>query len=288
MITNYGFVFGAAKRVFGVLNTEIHVNNNGILNYGDVVKKDKKCSIEFNNVEFSYKRNKNDNVLNNVSFEIKSGERVVIVSASGGGKSTSAKLMQRFWDIDKSFICLNGIDIRKIKLNELRKIITVVVQDTYLFNGTIKDNLLMVKENSIDAEINEELKMAQADKFINTFEKGIQTTVGENGTLLSGGENQRIALIQAFLADTPILILDEATSSLDAENEALINKTISKLEIKKTVLIIAHRLLTIMSADKIVFIKNNKVNQICTYDELINENEHFKELVRGEYADEKS
>lgn len=286
--TNYGFVFGAAKRVFDVLKIKAPVSDSGSLTYNDIVTENRKCAIQFNNVVFSYQRNKEIKVLNDVSFTIQAGEKIAIVSASGGGKSTSAKLIQRFWDVESGSICINGINIKQIKLNELRKIVTVVPQETYLFNGTIKENLLIVKPDAIDEEILRAIEMAQADKFIKSFEQGIQTVVGENGTLLSGGEKQRIALAQAFLADTPILVLDEATSALDSENETLINDTIKKSGTEKTVVMIAHRLSTIMSADKIVFIKNNKVNQIDTFDRLIDENQYFKELVRGEYIDKDS
>ena len=286
--TNYGFVFGAAKRVFDILNSPVPVSDHGDLNCEDVVHDKNDCYLKFDNVCFSYDKSSDKKVLNGVSFNVCSGERVAIVSASGGGKTTSAKLIQRFWDIDSGEITINGINIKDIKLSELRKIVTVVPQETYLFNGTIKDNMLLVKPDATDDEIERAIRVSQANQFIDLLENGIMTVVGENGTLLSGGERQRIALAQAILANTPILVLDEATSALDAENESIINKEIKQLGTNRTVIVIAHRLSTIMDTDKIVFILDNKVNQVGTYNDLIKSNQKFKELVRGEYIEQKS
>ena len=173
-------------------------------------------------------------------------------------------------------------------MSELRKIVTVLPQETYLFNGTIKDNMLLVKPDATDDEIERAIRVSQANQFIELLENGIMTVVGENGTLLSGGERQRIALAQAILANTPILVLDEATSALDAENECIINKEIKKLRTNRAVIVIAHRLSTIVDTDKIVFIFDNKVDQVGTYNDLIKSNPKFKELVRGEYIEQKS
>ena len=280
--TNYGFVFGAAKRVFDILNSPVPVSDHGDLNCEDVVHDKNDCYLKFDNVCFSYDKSSDKKVLNDVSFNIRSGERVAIVSA------IFSKSKQRFWDVNSGEITINGINIKDIKLSELRKIVTVLPQETYLFNGTIKDNMLLVKPDATDDEIERAIRVSQANQFIELLENGIMTVVGENGTLLSGGERQRIALAQAILANTPILVLDEATSALDAENECIINKEIKKLRTNRAVIVIAHRLSTIVDTDKIVFIFDNKVDQVGTYNDLIKSNPKFKELVRGEYIEQKS
>lgn len=275
--TNYGFVFGAAKRVFTALQIPVPVSDEGVLSAADILNNNEPCKLAFDEVTFRYPGDRKREVLRQVSFSVNPGERVAVVAASGGGKSTLAKLTQRFWDVDSGAVYVNNIDIRRIKLSELRKIITVVPQDIYLFNGTIETNLRLVKPNAGLAEITAAARAAQADSFITRMEDGYQTKVGENGTLLSGGEKQRLALAQAFLMGAPILIMDEATSALDSENERLVNCAVS--DFGRTTIVIAHRLATIKSADKIVFLKDGQVSQIGTYEDLVIQNEAFRKLV---------
>ncbi len=213
--------------------------------------------IEFNNVDFAYEEGKQ--VLQNVSFTAKQGEITALVGPSGGGKSTSAKLAARFWDIQKGKITLGGQDISKIEPETLLKHYSVVFQDVVLFNASIMDNLRIGRRDATDEEIKRVAKLAQCDEFIKKMPQGYETIIGENGETLSGGERQRISIARALLKDAPIVLLDEATASLDVENETKIQAGISALVRNKTVLIIAHRMRTVANANKIVVLANGGV-----------------------------
>ncbi|MCE5345728.1 MAG: ABC transporter ATP-binding protein/permease [Bacteroidales bacterium] len=213
--------------------------------------------IEFKNVDFSYEEDKQ--VLQNVSFTAKQGEITALVGPSGGGKSTSAKLAARFWDIQKGKITLGGQNISEIEPETLLKHYSIVFQDVLLFNTSIKDNIRVGKRDATDEDIIRVAKLAQCDEFISKMPQGYNTIIGENGETLSGGERQRISIARALLKDAPIVLLDEATASLDVENETKIQAGISALVQNKTVLIIAHRMRTIANADKIVVLANGTV-----------------------------
>lgn len=281
--TNFGFVFGAAGRMVSVLDIKAPVEDTGSKNVSDVMSPDKKWTLSLQNVGFHYPDG--TPVLKDVSFEASPSETIAIVAASGGGKSTVAKLLQRFWDTAAGSVCVNGIDIRDLTLEALREIITVIPQETYLFHGSIRDNLKLARPGATDQEIEQALQYAQAVSFIQKLDRGLDTTVGENGVMLSGGERQRIALAQAFLKNPPILVLDEATSALDTENERKINEIVKEQRREKITVVIAHRLSSMQSADRIIFMKDGRVFQTGTYQELSQGCDAFIDLVRGEYLE---
>lgn len=233
--------------------------------------------ISFENVGFSYETGKE--VLKDVSFTAKQGEVTALIGSSGGGKTTSAKLAARFWDIQKGKITLGGKDISKIDPETLLENYSVVFQDVVLFNTSIKDNIKIGKQNATDQEIKKVAKLAQCDEFINQLPNGYDTQIGENGETLSGGERQRISIARALLKNAPIVLLDEATASLDVENETKIQAGITQLIKNKTVLIIAHRMRTVANADKIVVLKNGKVAEQGSPSELIKQNGEFAKMV---------
>ncbi len=233
--------------------------------------------IEFTNVDFAYEEGKQ--VLQNVSFTAKQGEITALVGPSGGGKSTSAKLAARFWDIQKGKITLGGQDISKIEPETLLQNYSIVFQDVVLFNASIKDNLRIGKRNATDEEIRRVAKLAQCDEFIQKMPQGYDTVIGENGETLSGGERQRISIARALLKDAPIVLLDEATASLDVENETKIQAGISELIKNKTVLIIAHRMRTVANAHKIIVLANGGVVESGAPDELKKQKGTFAKMV---------
>lgn len=212
--------------------------------------------ITFDNVHFSYEEGKK--VLNGVSFTAKQGEVTALVGSSGGGKSTTAKLAARFWDIDSGKITLGGEDISQIDPEALMKYYSIVFQDVVLFNNSVKENIRIGKPDATDEEVQRVATLAQCDEFVSKLPEGYETAIGENGQRLSGGERQRISIARALLKDAPIVLLDEATASIDVENETKIQAGISELVKNKTVLIIAHRMRTVANANKIVTIKNGK------------------------------
>jgi len=233
--------------------------------------------IEFTNVDFAYEEGKQ--VLQNVSFSAKQGEITALIGPSGGGKSTSAKLAARFWDIQKGQITLGGDNIRTIEPETLLKYYSIVFQDVVLFNASIMDNLRVGKRDATDEEVKRVAKLAQCDEFISKMPQGYETIIGENGETLSGGERQRISIARALLKDAPIVLLDEATASLDVENETKIQAGISELIKNKTVLIIAHRMRTVANANKIVVLANGGVAESGSPEELKLKNGTFARMV---------
>ncbi len=233
--------------------------------------------IVFDDVSFSYETNKQ--VLQNVSFTAKQGEVTALVGPSGGGKSTSAKLAARFWDINKGKILLGNQDISEIDPETLLQNYSVVFQDVVLFNSSIIDNIRIGRKNATDEQVKQVAKLAQCDEFICKMHEGYNTVIGENGETLSGGERQRISIARALLKDAPIVLLDEATASLDVENETKIQAGISELVRNKTVLIIAHRMRTVANADKIVVLKNGKVTESGSPDKLKKQKGVFSKMV---------
>lgn len=232
--------------------------------------------IIFENVDFSYQEGKQ--VIKNVSFTARQGEITALVGPSGGGKSTTAKLAARFWDVDKGKITLGGYDIKKIEPETLLKSYSVVFQDVVLFNASIMDNIRIGKMDATDEEVIEAAKLAQCHDFARKLPEGYKTIVGENGETLSGGERQRISIARALLKDAPIVLLDEATASLDVTNETTIQTAMSQLIRDKTVLIIAHRMRSIANADKIVVLENGTLVEEGTHDDLILQNGPYSNM----------
>ena len=224
---------------------------------GNTNFKPENFNIEFREVDFSYEQGKP--ILNKVSFTAKQGEKTALVGPSGSGKSTAAKLAARFLDIQSGKITLGGQDISRIDPETLLKNYSVVFQDVVLFNTSIMDNIRIGKRDASDEEVLRAARLAQCDEFVSKMPKGYQTIIGENGETLSGGERQRISIARALLKDAPIILLDEATASLDVENETKIQAGISELVRDKTVLIIAHRMRTVVNADNIIVLKDGQV-----------------------------
>ena len=228
-------------------------------------------NIEFQDVYFRYD---DHSVINGVSFTAKQGEITALIGSSGSGKTTLTKLAAGFWDIERGKILIGGEDISKIDPETLLENFSIVFQDVVLFNSSIKDNIKIGKKDATDDEIMQAAKIARCCDFIDKMPEGIDTVIGENGQRLSGGERQRISIARAVLKDAPIILLDEATASLDVENESLIQQALSELIKEKTVIVIAHRLRTIRNADKIVLLNNGKV-EACGMDEELQRNSKF-------------
>lgn len=222
--------------------------------------------IVFSHVGFSYDRK--ESVLKDVTFTAKQGEVTALIGPSGGGKTTVSRLAARFWDIEKGKITVGGMDISKIDPETLMSLYSIVFQDVTLFNNTIMENIRIGRQDATDEEVIAAAKLAHCDEFARKLPGGWQTMIGENGSELSGGERQRISIARAFLKDAPIILLDEATASLDVDNETLIQEALSKLIQNKTVLIIAHRMRTVANADKIVVLKDGVVAEEGAPEEL--------------------
>ena len=237
----------------------------------------KNYDIEFKDVYFGYD---DYSVINGVSFTAKQGEITALIGSSGSGKTTLTKLAARFWDIDKGKILIGGEDIGKIDPETLLKNFSIVFQDVTLFNSSIKDNIKIGKKDATDEEIIRAAKIARCYEFIDKMPDGIDTVIGENGQRLSGGERQRISIARAILKDAPIILLDEATASLDVENESLIQEALSELIKEKTAIVIAHRLRTIRNANKIVLLNAGKIEAKGTDEELCKSSEFYKAMLR--------
>ena len=243
---------------------------------GKTEMKVKSYDIEFKSVHFGYD---DYSVINGVSFTAKQGETTALIGPSGSGKTTLTKLAARFWDIDSGQILLGGEDISKVDPETLLKNFSIVFQDVTLFNASIKDNIRVGKKNATDEEILKAAKVARCDEFIKRMPEGINTIIGENGERLSGGERQRLSIARAMLKDAPVVLLDEATASLDVENESLIQEALSELIKEKTVIIIAHRMRTIRSVDKIVLLNEGKIEAMGSDKELYEKSEMYRNMV---------
>ncbi|WP_047247224.1 ABC transporter ATP-binding protein [Maribacter thermophilus] len=232
-----------------------------------IVLENIKGDVIFKDVSFAYEEDKD--VLHNISFEAKSGDVIALVGSSGSGKSTIAGLAASFLNPDSGTITIDGHDLTKVDLTSFRQFLGVVLQDDFLFEGTIRDNILFPRPNASEEELREAVKAAYVDEFTDRFDDGLDTLIGERGVKLSGGQRQRIAIARAVLADPRILILDEATSNLDTESEALIQKSLAELTKGRTTFVIAHRLSTIRKAHQILVIENGRIAEQGTHEELI-------------------
>ena len=228
-------------------------------------------------VSFKYTE-ENEDVLSHIDLKIPKGTNVAIVGPSGGGKTTICSLIPRFYEINEGSITVDGIDIRNIKLESLRKNIGIVQQDVYLFYGTVRENIEYGKPGATDEEIREAARKAGAEEFISKLPDGYDTYVGERGVKLSGGQKQRISIARVFLKNPPILILDEATSALDNQSERLVQKSLELLAVGRTTLTIAHRLTTIKNADTIIYLTEKGIEEQGSHDELMAKKGEFYKL----------
>jgi len=262
----------AAERVLEILETESPLKDKP--NAKDKI--DFTTNIDIKNVNFKYE---NDYVLKDFSITVPKGQSVALVGQSGSGKSTIANLVTRFYDVNDGEITIDGVDIKDLKKKSLRHLMGLVTQDSILFNDTIKNNILLGKQDATDQEIIEALKIANAWEFVKDLPKGIDTNIGDSGNKLSGGQKQRLSIARAVLKNPPIMILDEATSALDTESERLVQSALENMMLNRTSLVIAHRLSTIQNADKIVVMHRGEIVEVGKHDELLTLNGTYKKLV---------
>lgn len=268
----YDPLSSSLQNLAAIISTNIPIERmNEIENYpvqpGTAELRKHGYDIVFDNVSFAY--NTGEQVLSGVSFTAKQGEVTALIGPSGGGKSTAAKLAARFWDADSGKITLGGTDVKTVDPEKLLSAYSIVFQDVTLFNNTVMENIRIGRQGATDEEVLAAAREAQCDEFVEKLPEGYQTMIGENGSALSGGERQRISIARALLKDSPVILLDEATASLDAENETHIQRAISRLVKGKTVLIIAHRMRTVEGADKLVLLKDGKVAEQGSPEELL-------------------
>ena len=231
--------------------------------------------IEFNNVSFAYEQ---DVVLKNISCKFNANEMTGIVGKSGSGKSTLMNLIARFWEVSDGEICLGNVNINEISATKFYEKFSMVFQNVYLFNDTIYNNLTLGREGASIEIVKEACQKARCLDFIEELPMGFDTVIEEGGDSLSGGEKQRIAIARAILKDTPIILLDEATASIDVENEAYIKEAINELVRNKTLIVIAHKLASIRQADKIVLLKEGKISEVGTHEELLGLQGEYKKM----------
>ena len=254
------------------------INIENSINYEDNTQKDDfKYDIELENVSFKYKGSER-NVLNNINLRIRKGEKIGICGKSGGGKSSLIYLLNRFYDPTQGDIKIDGINMKSISNESLRKLVSYISQDTDIIDGTIRDNITYGMSNVNEEEIIDICKKSNLYDFINSLPDGLNTEVGTRGLKLSGGQKQRISIARAYLQNAPILLLDEATSALDNESESIIQESLDEIGKDKTVISIAHRLSTIKNCDRIIVIDNNKIAEIGNHDELIAKGEIYYQL----------
>lgn len=277
-LTNLQSTFVAMARVFELFDLLPEIQNKPIAKEFDTVG-----SIEFSRVSFEYE--KGIPVLKDFNLSVKPNETIALVGNSGGGKSTVVNLIPRFYDVLSGSIMINGVDIRDYDIVSLRNNISFVFQDNYLFSGTIRENILMGKPDATESEIQNAVRLAHLEDFLEILPDGIDTFVGERGASLSGGQRQRVAIARALIKNAPIVILDEATSALDNESEAIVQKALDNLMANRTVFVIAHRLSTIHNANRIAVLNEGELVELGSHEELINrENGRYKHLYEMQFA----
>ena len=279
----YAPLEGALQNLAAVISTKTNINRmNEILDQpiqtGSKHVTNKGYDIVFDHVGFAY--NTGETVLKDVSFTAKQGEVTALVGPSGGGKTTVSRLAARFWDISKGKITVGGMDISKIEPETLLSLYSIVFQDVMLFNNTIMENIRIGRKDTTDEEVIAAARLANCEEFAAKLPDGYHSMIGENGCELSGGERQRISIARAFLKNSPIILLDEATASLDVENETLIQAALSRLIKDKTVLVIAHRMRTVSGADKVVVLSDGSVAEQGTPGELMNAGKIYPHMVK--------
>ena len=263
----------AASRILDILEAENSLKDSP----NAIHKKSFNFTICFKNVYFSYEKNK---IISDFNLTINKGQTIALVGQSGSGKSTIANLLSRFYDVDKGIISMDQIDIRKVKQKSLHNLIGIVTQDSVLFNDTVKNNLLIGKSDATDKELEKAAKIANAHDFIIKLENGYDTSIGESGNKLSGGQKQRLSIARAILKNPEILILDEATSSLDTKSEKLVQKALENIMKGRTALVIAHRLSTIQKADLIILMQEGKIIEQGTHNQLLSNKKSYFKLVQ--------
>ncbi|MPZ32911.1 MAG: ATP-binding cassette domain-containing protein [Rhodospirillales bacterium] len=269
---------GATRRVYALANEPIPVRDGP-----GVPPRTGAAALALEKVNFTYP-GQTRRALSDVSFAIPAGKTVALVGTSGAGKTTTAQLLMRFWDPDSGRITLNGADLRDYKLDELRRLIALVAQDTYLFNDSLRANILIARPDASEAELQAAIRHASLSDLVATLPDGLESPVGERGTALSGGQRQRVAIARAFLKDAPILVLDEATSHLDAVNEQAVRRALDLLQADRTTIVIAHRLSTVRDADLIVVLDAGRVAETGTHASLLAKNGLYARLVSRQLA----
>jgi len=269
---------GATRRVYALANEPIPVRDGP-----GVAPTRGAASLALEQVNFTYP-GQTRRALSDVSFTIPAGKTVALVGTSGAGKTTTAQLLMRFWDPDSGRITLNGADLRAYKLDELRGLVALVAQDTYLFNDTLRANILIARPEAAEAELLAAIDHASLGELVAALPQGLDSPVGERGTSLSGGQRQRVAIARAFLKDAPILILDEATSHLDAVNEQAVRRALDVLKADRTTIVIAHRLSTVRDADLIVVLDEGRVAESGTHASLVSRGGLYARLVSRQLA----
>jgi subfamily B ATP-binding cassette protein MsbA len=268
----------AAKSIFSVMDEEKEIDA------GKKTINKINGQIEFRNVSFSYEKIKKP-VLKNINFVIKPGEKIALVGKSGGGKTSLINLIPRFYDLDTGAILIDKTDITDIKLSDLRHHLSLVSQDTILFNDTIYNNIAYGSLNNIDSKkVKKAAKFANAIEFIDRLPDGFNHRIGDRGVRLSGGQKQRIAIARAILKNAPILLLDEATSALDSESEKLVQQALDYLMHGRTTIVIAHRLSTVINADRIVVIDNGEIVEIGTHQSLLRAKKNYSQLYKKGFS----
>jgi thiol reductant ABC exporter CydC subunit len=264
---------GATRRIYALENEPVVIDDGTNETNGDL-----SSGVCFRNVSFAYP-GRSKRILQDLNFEIPAGRTLALVGPSGAGKTSLAQLLMRFWDPEKGSITLNGIELKDFKLEELRSRVALVAQDTYLFNNSLRENILVAKPEATELELSEAVKLSALSEVIESLPDGLDTMVGERGSSLSGGQRQRVAIARAFLKDAPFLILDEATSHLDALSEHTVHKSLDLLKTNRTTIIIAHRLSTIRDADRIIVLYEGRMVETGTHKELLQKTGLYRQLV---------
>jgi subfamily B ATP-binding cassette protein MsbA len=281
--TTYQEAVGAAERVFEILEMDPAIADPAS---PAALPAPPRGQVRFEGVSFRYLSDPSlPSTLDDVSLAVAPGEVVALVGPSGGGKTTLVSLLPRFWDVDRGRITLDGLDIRSVRLADLRGAIGVVPQEPALFSGTIRENIAYARPQATEAEVQAAARAAHAHEFIERLSLGYETLVGERGVKLSGGQRQRVAIARAILKDPAVLILDEATSNLDTESERLIEDALAKLLVGRTTLIIAHRLSTVQRADRLVVLDHGRIVEEGTHAELLALGGLYARLYQRQFRD---